>query len=75
MIQAEADHIHVQAEAGNVSREMNDAMAEFASLDERNNAAKAKVNEFVKIVKKNLADAGKSEAETTVLLNVSSLVI
>jgi len=75
LIQAEADHIQVQAEAGNVSREMNDAMAEFASLDERNNAAKARANELVKVATKNLADAGKSEEETTELLNVIPLVI
>jgi hypothetical protein len=74
LIQAEADHIQVQAEAGNVSREMNDAMAEFATLDERSNAAKTKANELSKVATKNLTDAGKSEEETAELLNVNSLV-
>ena len=71
LIQAKADAAHVTAEAGNASRELTEALAEYGRLDAELKKARAKADELVAAARQVLLDAGKEDEEAQELIQVT----
>lgn len=71
VIQATSDYNHVTAEAGNASRDYNDAMNEYSRLDEEWKKATEKAKEVFRALQTVLGEAGKTEEDLRALINVS----
>ena len=73
VIQAKSDYNHVTAEAGNASRDYNDAMNEYSRLDEEWKKATEKAKEVFRALQIILEETGKTEEDLRALIDVCLL--
>ena len=71
-IQAEADQHQVAAEAGNVTREFQDAQARWAEFDEQWKKAKAMADRLLREAQEFFASTGKTSEEIEPVIDVST---